>query len=318
MVITLEAFVEALPRGTDVHTVLEALRDIGSNPPHRSPHPPLSTRPWYRQPSCSLETALALCELLPCALIPPPRKGKASAWHFLWERRRSWPPPAPSGCSCLRDAALAVALGMHPRAGRESPLQLLPPVLVRDALFVELLAPRPAVVAFCVPEGRQKTARSVRAVLVRPGFGGVRELERPPLACSTRPAKCTVSVRLVAHTATVVLLAVRFARAYAPRDSALPWPGSCTSFYSYDARSGELIGAFTMLGGWCTELVCCLDERTELLAICSPRRHRGNDAEARLGTGAQLQVDPDTLEVSVVQLSPAILGKVQATKSLSV
>eukprot|EP00727_Mastigamoeba_balamuthi_P004732 m51a1_g14257 hypothetical protein (301) ;mRNA; f:289519-291967 len=296
MAITLEAFVEALPRGTDVHTVLEALRDMGSCPPtaHWSPRPPLSSRPWYRSPSCSLETALVLCELLPCSHIQPPRRGKASAWRFLWGVRSLWlphlpprddaaeaslvAPPAPSGCSCLRDAALAVALGMHPRAGRESPLQLLPPVLVRDALFVELLAPPPAVVAFCMPEGRQKIARSVRAVLVRPGFGGVRELEPPPLACSARPA-------------------------------------------NYDARSGEPVGAFTMLRGWGSELVCCLDERTELLAICSPRRRTGNDllseAEARLGTGAQLQVDPDTLEVSVVQLSPAILGKVQATKSLS-
>eukprot|EP00727_Mastigamoeba_balamuthi_P003976 m51a1_g13576 hypothetical protein (80) ;mRNA; r:22-1397 len=77
MAMELWRFVRALPCGTNIHTALEALRDLAASPPdHQRPTPPVAQRPWYSSPSCSREVALALYRLLGC---PPLCKKEVSA-----------------------------------------------------------------------------------------------------------------------------------------------------------------------------------------------------------------------------------------------
>eukprot|EP00727_Mastigamoeba_balamuthi_P006048 m51a1_g2062 hypothetical protein (494) ;mRNA; r:1426776-1428257 len=284
-----ESLAEALPRGTDVDTVLEALMDIASDPPSTVAvplDPPLSQRPWYASPSSSAEVAVALCEILRCPAVPPELSAcKGAVWAHLWARREAWCQllrslVLPSLCGSsgsvasndnngghaagaspgpwLREAALFVALGVHARAGRASPLQGFSATLLRD-IFAELLAPQPVVAVFC--DGGPE-ARSLRVVQVRPR-SGVAELAAPPLASSARGcARCHLAVRVVAHTSSVVLLAVGlYGLGGRPRTH-------CTAFYCYDPRAGELYNSFSVLrcASW-LDLHCCYDHKSERLAV---------------------------------------------------
>eukprot|EP00727_Mastigamoeba_balamuthi_P002845 m51a1_g12558 hypothetical protein (224) ;mRNA; r:951-3157 len=185
-------FRQVLPAGTNLETVLWALRDVAGLT--GSVAPSLVSRPWFSDTSCGIATAWALCALLGCPMgnagrVAPPHF-KEHLWQHLWENRHLWssllpprtrPAAAAAVCATLQEASLCFALGLHPRVGIVSPVRLLSPIFARE-FVCSYLAPPAAFVALFIPavRGRLSTVSKVLIMLERPGHG-IMELKRPML-----------------------------------------------------------------------------------------------------------------------------------------
>eukprot|EP00727_Mastigamoeba_balamuthi_P008984 m51a1_g4708 hypothetical protein (472) ;mRNA; r:275414-276829 len=247
MSIDYHTFAEALPVHQSPRVVLQVLRAGPDQLPMRN--------------SClAPDVLVAVCRLLHCdddALDTAAAPSPEALWQRLDSRRDQWLPLLPAedpeaewslyriaapvaGLSWARNAALSLLLGMHPRVGRDSPLGILAPALLRQVFAEHLTAPV-AAVAYCGPEG------DLHIVLVGPG-GRTRELQPPPLgdASSSRRVKIFF-VQLVAHTEQTIVVAAgtQFLR---ERE----WMAIC----AYDARSGELVNAFSAYGDAATSQIC--------------------------------------------------------------
>eukprot|EP00727_Mastigamoeba_balamuthi_P008985 m51a1_g4709 hypothetical protein (429) ;mRNA; f:277102-278830 len=239
MSIDYHTFAEALPVHQSPHVVLQVLRSGPDQLPTRN--------------SClAPDVLVAVCRLLHCddALDTAAAPSPEALWQRLDSRRDQWLPLLPAedseaewslyvladpvaGLSWARTAALSLLLGMHPRVGRDSPLGLLGPMLLRQVFAEHLTAPV-AAVAYCGPEG-------LHVVLAGPG-GRTRELQPPPLAevrSSNSSSSRDFAVQLVAHTEQTIVVAA------GPQQEKLWW----AAIYAYDARSGELVNAFSVYGG---------------------------------------------------------------------
>eukprot|EP00727_Mastigamoeba_balamuthi_P000708 m51a1_g10634 hypothetical protein (296) ;mRNA; r:70959-72451 len=151
----------ALPKGTDLHSVLAVLHELARDPAAQAlPSPPLSARPWFSAPAITAHTARALCDLFGCPPISFARSKtsrKKRQWLHLWRHRDLWRSLLPFELDLelratqLQEASLCLALGMHPRVGVASPVQLLSPLFARE-FVCSFLAPPAAFVALCRSE----------------------------------------------------------------------------------------------------------------------------------------------------------------------
>eukprot|EP00727_Mastigamoeba_balamuthi_P000091 m51a1_g10079 hypothetical protein (744) ;mRNA; r:47178-51075 len=221
MAIPVWVFRDSFPRGTDLGCVLRALRELTHDPlNHPLPSPPLHLRPWKR---------------------------KERLWLHLWRNRWLWFSLLPSELgpallrsTWLREASLCFVLGMHPRVGSASPVQLLSPLFARE-FVCSFLAPPAAFVAlfFHVPQ-----QPFLKAVLERPGRGVV-ELVPPPLE------SLDFWMRVVVHTESVVALAI----------------GPRMSLYLYDARTGELFTSLSLRDHRQSAMFCYHDASQRLAQV---------------------------------------------------
>eukprot|EP00727_Mastigamoeba_balamuthi_P000706 m51a1_g10632 hypothetical protein (555) ;mRNA; r:62267-67353 len=263
------AFIQALPQGTDVHYVLNVLRELAGDyaPPSALPVPPLSQRPWFTAPACGTAIALALCRLLGGCLVylgdeEHCRGCQRCLWQRLWEHRDHWRSQLPSAldtvrsASWLQQALLCLALGMHPRVGVASPVQLLSPLFARE-FVCSYLAPPAAFVALIDRPAWRTSPRCVKASLERPGLGVV-ELEVPQL-----PQDAAVSVAIAAHTSSAVVLA--FCVSGLRLSEKLTWRSLRNTLYFFDARSGELFNSLSLVD-FRGPLLCCYHAATHRLA----------------------------------------------------
>eukprot|EP00727_Mastigamoeba_balamuthi_P000100 m51a1_g10087 hypothetical protein (131) ;mRNA; f:84998-85390 len=116
---------KALPQGTDVHSVLNALRELAGEQSPSLEYFPISSRPWFSSSACSAATAVALCRLFGCPAGEDQRdQDKERLWLRLWQNRGLWSLLLPSGLlptqqrpTWLQEASAIVVLGMHPREG---------------------------------------------------------------------------------------------------------------------------------------------------------------------------------------------------------
>eukprot|EP00727_Mastigamoeba_balamuthi_P013220 m51a1_g8520 hypothetical protein (236) ;mRNA; f:105985-109633 len=145
---------------TEQRNPAQALREVAQIPSGSAPFPGLLTRPWFWSPSCSSLTALALCKLLHCPDVPAKyASSREILWWNLWKHRDQWssllplPGSPPEGTvhthhTWLQDTSLCLSLGLHPRVGSVSPVQLLDPLFVREFVCSYLAPPGALIVLY--------------------------------------------------------------------------------------------------------------------------------------------------------------------------